>query len=247
MVPLHSRKGFSVKLRSISIAAVIATAGLSPFGNACGQERAPGAAANDSIYTVMLIDHLRANFDDIHDVSMRFHHLDHRLNGMIRLRMHWENGRMISSSVALNETNNEDLARALVRNIEKWNIPGLKGPFDIELPLRIRIVGSDDSTFSRKGILTGEIRDDSGRPVRNVRLSFRSAASPGDTLRACYSNREGIFVKTLIPPGEWNVECAAAGYETVTLRNTAFKAGDHIREKITLRSIVRTNEDGGQP
>jgi hypothetical protein len=236
-----------MRLRSIATAGVILAIFLSFSDNTSGRERAPGAAASDSIYTVMLIDHLRANFDDIHDVSMRFHHMDHRLNGMIRLRMHWENGRMTSSSVALNETNNEELARALIRNIEKWNIPDLKGPFDIELPLRIRIVGSDDSTFSRKGILTGEIRDDSGVPVRDARLSFRSAASPGDTLRSCYSNREGIFVKTLIPPGAWNIECAAAGYERVSLRSIDFKAGDHIREKITLRPIVRTNEDGEQP
>ena len=108
------------------------------------------ASASDSIYTSLLINHLRNNFDDIHDVSMRFHHLDHNLNGIIQIGMHWENGSMTSSSVVSNETKNDEFAQALVKNIEKWQIKNLTGPFDIVLPLRIKIVGSDDSTFLKK-------------------------------------------------------------------------------------------------
>ena len=224
-----------MRFRSILIPAVVLAVNLSLCGNSNSQEAIRNASANDSIYTSLLMNHLRKNFDDIHDVSMRFHHLDHRLNGIIQLRMHWEDGRMTSSSVVMNETKNEDFANALIQSVEGWYIPDLNGPFDIDLPIRIKIVGSDDSTFSEKGIFTGEIYDDAGKPVKDVRLSFRSAANPGDTLRDCHSNREGIFVKTLIPPGDWIIECAAAGYETVSLRNVGFKMGDHIRRRITLR------------
>ena len=224
-----------MNLRSIAISAVILAIGLSLGSDAIGQEANRSSSVNDSAYTSMIYSHLRGNFDDIHDVSMRFHHMDHRLNGIIQLHMHWENGRMTSSSVVRNDTNNEEFAGALLRSIERWRIKDLKGPFDIDLPLRIKIVGSDDSTFSEKGIFTGEIHNAAGAPVKDVRLSFRSSASSGDTLRDCYSNREGIFVKTLIPVGAWNIEAAAAGYENVLLSNIGFEKGDHVRKRITLR------------
>ncbi|MEJ2049311.1 MAG: hypothetical protein P8Y60_05605 [Calditrichota bacterium] len=130
------------------------------------------ASANDSIYTAMLINHLRNNFEDIHDVSMLFHHIDHNLNGVIQIRMHWENGYMTASSVALNETNNEEFAKALIKNIEKSHIKDLTGPFDIVLPLRIKIVGSDDSTFFKKAILTGEIYDHEKNPIKYAKVKF---------------------------------------------------------------------------
>jgi hypothetical protein len=202
------------------------------------QERSNfNAPANDSIYTALLINHLRNNFDDIHDVSMRFHHLDHRLNGVIQIRMHWENGYMTESSVALNETNNEEFANALIKNIEKWHIKDLTGPFDIVLPFKIKIVGSDDSTFFKKGILTGEIFDMKNNPIKGAKLTFRSSNNANDTLRSCYSNRKGIFVKTLIPVGSWNIECDVAGFQKVILKNISFDEGEHRRRNIRMMQI----------
>jgi hypothetical protein len=195
------------------------------------------ASANDSIYTAMLINHLRNNFEDIHDVSMLFHHIDHNLNGVIQIRMHWENGYMTASSVALNETNNEEFAKALIKNIEKSHIKDLTGPFDIVLPLRIKIVGSDDSTFFKKAILTGEIYDHEKNPIKYAKVKFRSSNNANDTLRSCYSNRKGIFVKTLIPVGNWNIECDAPGFQKVVLRNTSFGEGKHLRRKIEMIKI----------
>lgn len=211
--------------------------GIFMCGAAGGQEPASTVSGSDSLYTAMLFAHLRSNFDDIHDVSMRFHHLDHRLNGMIQLHTRWEGGRLISADIVRNETKNDDFALALIKSIGQWNIEGLAGPFEIDLPLRIKIVGSDDSTFAEKGILTGEIYDAGGRPVNRARLSFRSAENPSDTLRFCYSNREGIFVKTLIPPGRWNVEVVAAGYQNILLDNIELKKGEHLRRTIALRPV----------
>jgi hypothetical protein len=149
--------------------------------------------------------------------------------------MRWEGGRMTSSSVAVNETGSEEFADALIENIEKWYIEELTGPFDFSLPLKITIVGSDDSTFSEKGILTGEVTDGEGNPVAGAQVLLRSPDDPATALTPCRSNREGIFVKTLIPVGSWNVEVTAPGYEDVVIENLGFKACEHIREKIDFR------------
>jgi hypothetical protein len=225
------------KMKSrISLLAAAVVVGLFACGAAGGQEPASTVSGNDSLYTAMLFAHLRSNFDDIHDVSMRFHHLDHRLNGMIQLHTRWEGGRMIFADIARNETKSDDFALALIKSIGQWNIEGLAGPFEIDLPLGIKIVGSDDSTFAEKGILTGEIKDETGVPVSRARLTFRSAANASDTLRSVRSNREGIFVKTLIPLGRWDVEVAARGYETILLQLIEFQEGTHLRRKIVLHA-----------
>jgi hypothetical protein len=221
--------------RSILIFSVLSSVCLSNRGSSNHQVPIRNASTNDSLYTSMLINHLRMNFDDIHDVSMRFHHLDDRLNGAIHLRMHWEKGRMTSSSAAVNQTGNKEFANALLETIGKWRIQDLTGPFDVTLPLVIKIVGRDDSTFFQKGIFTGEINDTAGRPVKNASIRFHSSANPDDTLRSCRSNREGIFVKTLIPAGKWNIECVADGYEKALIGDIAFNKGCHVRKKITLR------------
>jgi len=200
-----------------------------------GQNSKQNTTNYDSVYTALLIDHLKNNFDDIHDVSMRFHHMDHNLNGIIQIKMYWEKGRMTSSSVGINETNNKDFADALIQKFQKWYIKDLIGPFEISLPFRIKIIGSDDSTFSEKGILTGEIFSNDGEPLNNVRLGFRSVENPSDTLLNCISNREGIFVKTLIPVGNWDIDFFVSGFQKYSLNKVSFQKGNHIRERIILR------------
>ena len=200
-----------------------------------GQDTSQNKSSNDSLYMSLLFNHLRNNFDDIHDVSMRFHHLDHNLNGIILINMHWENGRMTSASVLKNETNNQDFGTALIQSFQKWNIKDLVGPYEINLPLNIKIVGSDDSTFSEKGIFTGEIYDINDNPLHHVQLQFQSTTNPVDTLRNCFSNREGIFVKTLIPTGKWNIVFSAKGFKNYKLKAVNIKKGDHIRKKIVLQ------------
>ncbi len=199
-----------------------------------GEKSALDTENKDSIYTALLMNHLRSNFDDIHDVSMRFHHMDHNLNGIITIQMHWENGHMTASEVMMNETNNEDFAQALITNIEKWDIKDLAGPFDLALPFRIKIVGSDDPTFSQKGIITGEVADENNHPVHSAKIHFRSSDNKRDTLRSCSSNREGIFVRTLIPAGSWDIECRMPGYKKVFLKNLKIQPGEHIRKRLTL-------------
>jgi hypothetical protein len=194
-------------------------------------------SANDSMYTEMLMDYLRNHFDDIHDISMGFHHLDHTLNGIIEINMTWLEGRMIEWTIDKNETGSQEFANTLAQKIQTWYIPDLKGPFKMTLPLRIKIIGSDDPSFSQKGILTGEITDKNGMPVKYAKIHFESATNAADTLRNCYSNRDGIFVRTLIPVGGWNIECSAPGFKPVLLKNLKFNAGQHVRQKISLETI----------
>ena len=203
------------------------------FSNLIGQSSQQNNTTNDSLYTVILINHLRNNFDDIHDVSMRFHHKDHTLNGIIVIGLHGRQELGATFSIERNDTNDEKFAIALANNIEKWYIKDLVNPFDINLPLNIQIVGNTDSTFAEKGIFTGRIVDEMGNPVNRVKLSFHSSHYTEDALRSIYSNREGIFVKTLIPIGNWNIAFEAEGLN-VLVENINFKKGEHKRKRVTL-------------
>jgi len=198
-----------------------------------GQDSEQNNATNDSLYTAIMINHLRNNFDDIHDVSMRYHHIDHTLNGIIVIGLHWENGRLRNYSIERNDTDNEKFAIDLAENIENWFIKELVNPFDLNLPLNIQIVGRNDSTFTQKGIFTGKIVDEVGNPINGAKLSFISPNDKNDTLRSVYSNREGIFVKTLIPVGNWNVIFEVEGYDRAVFENIRFKEGEHVRKDIS--------------
>jgi len=202
-----------------------------------GQSTPENITINDSLYTDILINHLRNNFDDIHDVSMRFHHKDHSLNGLIVLGLLWKDGRLISHSIERNDTTDEEFATALISIIGKWYIKDLKDSFNFRLPLKIKIVGSDDSTFTEKGIFTGQIIDVYGNPLSGVKISFISTNNAEEILRSTYSNREGIFVKTLIPIGSWNIVIEADGFKSAVLENFNFQKGEHLRKKIMLSNL----------
>ena len=191
----------------------------------------------DSLNTAALINHLRQNFDDIHDVSMRFHHKDHNLNGLIILHLQWSSGQLDTAWVTGNETGDPDFARALISNISKWQIPEITGLFEINLPLMIRIVGKTDSTFDQKSILTGKISDTDGNPVWRAQLQFVSLDNPTDSLSLCLTNREGIFVKTLIPTGRWQIKIHHKDFKEYPDQKLTFKQGEHIRINIKLKKI----------
>lgn len=191
----------------------------------------------DSSYTAILIRHLRQNFDDIHDVSMRFHHSDHKLNGRITLHLEWSSARLDTAWVNENETGNPDFARELIKNIGRWEIQEISDRFTIDLPLMIRIVGKDDPTFEQKAILTGRISDASGNPVLRAQIRFASLDTPGDTLVTCFTNREGIFVRTLIPPGNWQISVHHDSHMEYPARKITFSQGEHQRIYINLKKL----------
>lgn len=189
---------------------------------------------SDSLNTQIFLDHFKENFDDIHDVSMRFHHYDPTLTGVIEINMIWENGLLKSSEIIRNETGNDDFATDLQAAIKKWEIVNLHGHFELSLPLRIKLVGSDDPSFSEKAIFTGLVINEAGHPVPHAQITFISTYSPSEVIEPCHSNREGIFVKTLIPEGKWNISITCTGYKGKHLNDVSFKTGEHTRMEIIL-------------
>ncbi len=197
----------------------------------------PSQVEDESSCSALFLKHLRNNFDDIHDVSMRLHHLDHELNGIIALEMVWEGGRLISCSVLENETGNESFPADLGSAIGKWQIEEMPESCEFSFSFRIKIVGSDDPSFSEKAIFTGEVLDNEGNPVKEARISLRRSGDRDDSVSDSRTNREGIFVRTLIPPGTWNISISCPGYEDVILENSEFRGGEHKREKVVMKML----------
>jgi len=185
----------------------------------------------------LFVNHLRGNFDEIHDVSMRFHHLDHELNGLISFDMKWRKGRLISCSSIENETGNGDFAAALQTSMENWNIDGMEPSCGFGFSFLIKIVGSDDPSFSEKAVFTGEISDVAGHPVKDVRVRLESTDWTDFKVPDGRSNREGIFVRTLIPAGNWTVTISCPGYQDIVQEDIELHPGGHKRIKAVLKKI----------
>jgi len=191
-------------------------------------------AVQDSVNTEMFMTYLRQHFDDIHDVSMRFHHIDHTINGLVEIQMVWEDDVLVSAIEGANETGRPDLTRALIEKLQSWRIDGLQGRFATTLPLRIVLVGSDDPRFPLTGILTGTVVGSNGDPLAGAAIELTPVGNVADTAIRARTNREGLFVRTLIPPGEWILTCTHEGREPVTVESVRITAGEHRRENIVM-------------
>jgi len=188
----------------------------------------------DSVYTSMLIKHLQKNFDDIHDVSMRFHHKDHTLNGMIVIKMNWKKGSLQSASVDSNETGDAEFGSELIKKMKMWKISGLDGPFETWLPLRIKIVGSDNPKFDERGIITGLVTGKNGSPLREAKVQFTPRQAGAASVRFALTNREGIFVRTLITPGTWDLRFSLDQYKSLFIKDIKLTRGSHHRAKAAM-------------
>jgi hypothetical protein len=196
------------------------------------EAEAPASAAPDSQDLELLFAYIQGHFDDIHDVTMRYHHKDHTINGRVVIDMTWEGGALKSAEVVGNETGDEDLPGSMIEKMRGWNIEGLDGPAQVTVPFKVQLVGLDDPEFPNMAILTGEVVDADGKPLKEAMILIRPEVA-GQVYRA-ETSREGIFVRTLIPPGTWDVECSLSGYGTVTKPGVKLSAGDHEREKFVL-------------
>ena len=226
-----------MRSRSVFFAAVVVT-GIAMCCLSCGKESRDREvsdeagtgtySAADTVYWNLLTTYLQEHFDDFHDVTMRYHHQDHTINGLVEIKMNWENQVLKSAEVVTNETGSDDLPEALIEKMKGWNIEGLDGPAEITLPVRVKLVGLDDPEFPNTAILTGEVTDQDGNPIPDALIMIKPQVA-GMVYRA-RTNREGIFVRTLIPPATWDLECSHSGYETVTKEGVSLAAGDHHRE-----------------
>ena len=196
---------------------------------------APGYTAADSLYWDLLIAYLQEHFDDFHDVTMRYHHQDHTINGVVEIRMTWEDRVLKSAEVLTNGTGSDDLPRSLIEKMQNWEIAGLDGPTEITLPVSVKLVGLDDPDFPNTAILTGEVRDTEGNPLHEAMILIKPEVA-GQVYRA-QTNREGVFVRTLIPPGTWTLECSLQGYETALKQGVVLSAGQHMQERVLLKKL----------
>jgi len=202
-------------------------------GQAEGAPEKPAYTAADTLNWNTFVAYLRAHFDDFHDVTMRYHHRDHTINGIVQLRMTWEDGSLVSADVISNETGSDDLPESLIEKMKKWKIEDLDGPADITLPVNVKLVGLDDPRFAETAILTGEVSDTEGGPLPGAMILIKPEVA-GQVYRA-ETNREGIFIRTLVPPGTWNLECSLQGYETSSKQVVILSAGQHLRERFVLQ------------
>jgi hypothetical protein len=192
----------------------------------------PEYTAADTLHWNLLVAYLQEHFDDFHDVTMRYHHQDHTINGTIMIRMTWEDEVLKSAEVLSNETGSEELPLALIDKMTNWQIEGLDRRSVITLPVKVKLVGLDDPEFPNTAMLTGEVTDSDGNPLPGAIVSFMPRS--GEQVLRTRTNREGIFVMTLIPPGVWDLECLLQGYGPATKEEITLSAGDHARERFTL-------------
>jgi hypothetical protein len=136
--------------------------------------------------------------------------------------------------VLSNETGVDAEAQALLDAIRRWEIPGLEGPVSIQTAFRIRLVGSDDPSFPERGIITGTVKDGDGMPVPRASIRFEPQGEGIGEANDARSNREGIFVRTLIPPGEWTVVVEANGFETYRSPTVQVTPRSHHIEHVVL-------------
>jgi hypothetical protein len=210
----------------------------------CGAAAEAGTARNAeeaiSAAVDIFVAHLRANFDDIHDVSMRHHLYDPSLGGTIALRLVWKDGRMTRAEVLENETGSTAEAADMIEAIRRWHIEGLDD-VEFSIPLRIKMVGSDDPAFHQRAILTGTVRDEVGNPVHGAVVSLCPAGGEGDPVTKATANREGVFIRSLIEPGTWSLRCECRGYRPRTIEPITLTAGEHRKLQLVLEPVPDTS------
>ena len=111
---------------------------------------------------------------------------------------------------------------------------GLEGPVAFNADFRIRLVGSDHPEFALRGIVTGSVYDTEGSPVVRATIHFEPQEEVSVEVPDARSNREGIFVRTLIPPGKWTVVVTADGFETYRSSMLTVGPGSHHIEHAIL-------------
>ena len=199
------------------------------------KEIAEAANANRS-YEEIFMDYLMKNWDDVHDVIMRYHYEDPWLKGKAVIRMTWRQGRLDDAAVIENTTGDITFGQALIAAMRAWSIPAIDSVWSSALPIRTSIKGSDDPGFNTYGILTGKVTGPDGKPLSGVTLVLQGSDSSETKAETLYTNREGIFIQTLVSPGSWQLKCSKPGYEPITVDNISIVAGQHAIHDLSMKN-----------
>jgi hypothetical protein len=182
----------------------------------------------------IFITYLKKNWDDIHDVIMRYHYEDPGLKGLVEINMNWRHGSLISAEILKNTTKDTTFGIALVKAMKAWNIPELEDGWSSTLPIRTSIKGSDDPTFNSCGILTGKVTDQDNVPISKAMVVLQGKGNLSERSDTLFTNRDGIFIQTLITPGNWKLSCSKPGYVTISLKDLQIESAHHSRQDIIL-------------
>lgn len=182
------------------------------------------------------MDYFRNHWDDIHDVVMRFHNDDPWLRGTVYLRMNWHNGILHTASIDSNSTGNQAFGPALIEAMLKWQIPAMAEEWSTVLPLRTEIYGSRQPEFNERGIFTGTVTEQNGNPVSGAKLILTPIESSIATADTFYTNREGIFIRTLIVPGDWQLSCQKEGFKNTESERISIEKGAHVKKTIEMKN-----------
>lgn len=189
------------------------------------------------------LDCLRSNFEDIHDVSMRFHLKDPSIGGLIVLRMSWANGRLSEAEVLENQTGVPEEAQAILAKIRQWEIPEILEVSTFTIPLRIRLVGSEDPDFPNTGIITGRVIDETGTALAGAEVRFLSSNGTSLGVPDAKTNREGVFIRTLVPPGTWTVASELEGHRSASTSDIQLGKGEHREIELLLGAEDRERQN----
>jgi hypothetical protein len=149
--------------------------------------------------------------------------------------MTWQHGILTGSELVENTTENRALGAAFITAMEAWNIPEIDRSWSSTLPIRITIKGSDDPAFEEMGILTCKVTDQNKEPVNQARVIMQGKGTLKDLSDTLYTNREGIFIQTLIQPGKWNLNCYKSGFETSIQEDLEILKGSHSKQHLILK------------
>jgi hypothetical protein len=149
--------------------------------------------------------------------------------------MTWRQGVLEDASIAENTTGNTAYGESLIRAMEDWNIPEIHHAWSSALPIQTAIKGSDDPAFANRGILTGKVIKQKNEPVPGARVILDGKGSLRGRSDTLYTNREGIFIQTLIMPGKWMLNCSKPGFETLSIKDLEIMKGSHSKQELILK------------
>jgi hypothetical protein len=73
-----------------------------------------------------------------------------------------------------------------------------------------------------------------GAPISETGLVLTSTDRTSLKSIAMHTNREGIFIETLIPPGTYRLSCNAKGYKPLAIEQIVIEKGKHCKKDIQM-------------
>lgn len=159
---------------------------------------------------------------------------DPYLKGTVEIKMEWINGKLSNADVKSNNTGSPNFGTALIDAMQNWYIKELPIKWNSMVPFKTEIYGSKNPAFKDCCIFTGKVIQLNGLPVKKARIILNPVLNGEAKADTLYTNREGIFIKTLLKPGKWEVICQNPVVELAEEFQINISVGEHIKKTIKL-------------